>query len=111
MVMVKISTRQELQTELAKTKSVTTLFYATWCGFCSRFLPVFEQWAAKQKPESVLYVLLDDYDSPLWDDYKIAAAPCVIYFQDGKIQSRLDARLGRGITPDDFQAWIGSLKK
>jgi thioredoxin-like negative regulator of GroEL len=109
--MVEVSTQQELQAELAKTKSATVLFYATWCGFCSRFKPVFEEWVDTQKGEAVIYVLLDDYDSPLWDEFTIPAAPCVIYFQDGKIQSRLDAKLGRGITVDAFQKWIAERKK
>ncbi|MCW3999395.1 MAG: thioredoxin family protein [Candidatus Bathyarchaeota archaeon] len=108
--MVKISTQPELKEELSKTKTAMALFYANWCGYCMRFLPSFQQWVDGQKFEAVIYVVLDDYDSPLWDDFQISAAPSVIYFVDGKVSRRLDAKLGRGITQADFEAWIKDFK-
>jgi thiol-disulfide isomerase/thioredoxin len=109
--MIKISSKQELDSELNKSKQVLVLFYATWCGYCMRFVPTFEDAIYSCKFEKVISVIMDDYDNPLWDDYEIAAVPTVILFQDGKVSKRLDARLGAGLKEERFLTWLNELKQ
>ena len=59
---------------------------------------------------SVVHVLLDDYDNPLWDDYSIGAVPTIILFEDGEVCSRLDGRLGFGLSGTQFQSWLEEVK-
>ena len=59
--------------------------------------------------DRILHVLLDDYDNPLWDDYDVAAVPTVIVFEEGKVSSRLDGRLGRGLPVAQFLGWLKEL--
>jgi thiol-disulfide isomerase/thioredoxin len=109
--MIKVSSRQELDAELKGSKQVLVLFYANWCGYCMRFVPAFEDAIYGLKFEKVISVIMDDYDSPLWDDYDIAAVPTVILFENGKVSKRLDARLGSGLTEERFKAWLDGLKQ
>ncbi len=109
--MNKISTKEELDAELKNSKQVLALFYANWCGYCMRFVPVFEDAVQGIRFEKVVAVIMDDYDSPLWDDYDIPAVPTVILFENGKVSKRLDARLGAGLREERFTAWLNELKK
>ena len=101
--MNKIYTKQDLDLELKKNKKVLALFYASWCPFCVGFVPTFDKKVAKMGFENVIHVLLDDYDNQLWDDYDVPAVPTIIYFEEGKVCKRLDAKLGRGLSESGFQ--------
>ena len=109
--MIKVSNKQELDAELKSNKQVLALFYANWCGYCMRFVPAFEDAVYGCRFEKVVAVIMDDYDSPLWDDYNIAAVPTVILFEDGKVSKRLDARLGAGLNEERFMKWLNELKQ
>jgi thioredoxin 1 len=109
--MIKISSKQELDAELKSSKQVLALFYANWCGYCMRFVPVFEDAISRCKFKKVISVILDDYDNALWDDYEVPAVPTVILFEDGKVSKRLDARLGSGLKEERFITWLNELKK
>jgi thiol-disulfide isomerase/thioredoxin len=107
----KIYTKQELDAELAKSKNTIVLFYATWCPYCMRFEPFFNQKVAQHGFENVVHVLLDDYDNPLWDDYDISSVPTVILFEGMQVNRRLDGHLGRGLKEDELVKWLNELKK
>ena len=107
--MIEIDTQQDLDKEVAGREKVIVLFYASWCGFCDRFVPVFENKMSSYKDGSVVYVLLDDYDNPMWDEYKIRAVPTVLFFEKGKVSSRLDAGLGSGLNERQLNVWLQGL--
>ncbi len=108
--MNKIYNKQDLDLELKKNKKVLALFYASWCPFCVGFVPGFDKTVAKMDFESIIHVLLDDYDNELWDEYDIPAVPTIIFFEDGKVCKRLDAQLGRGLSENSFKKWIDEFK-
>ena len=87
------------------------MFYASWCPFCVGFVSTFDKTVAKMGFESVIHVLLDDYDNELWDDYDVPAVPTIIFFEDGKVCKRLDAQLGRGLSENAFKKWIEEFKR
>ena len=95
--MIEVSDKGDLWSHLQKSKRVLALFYASWCPFCVRFLPIFNKNSSKQDVDLVLRVKVDDYDNPLWNDYSIEAVPTVIFFDEGNISRRLDGRLGYGL--------------
>ena len=103
--MIEVSSIRDLESRLKKNKRVLALFYASWCPFCRSFLPVFNH-SLKQCLGLILYVKVDDYDSPLWDEYSVEAVPTVIFFQEGKICRRLDGRLGYGLNENEFRSWL-----
>ena len=104
--MIKVYNQQDLKAELKKNKTVLALFYSSWCSYCVRFVPTFDKKAVSLCFESVIHVLLDDYDNPLWDNYDISAVPTVILFEEGKVSKRLDGRLGLGLSEGKFKVWI-----
>lgn len=108
--MIKVYNQQDLDAELKKHKKVLALFYSSWCPYCVRFVPTFDKKVASMGFESVIHVLLDDYDNELWDDYTIPAVPTIIFFEEGKVGKRLDGRLGSGLSEGQFKTWIAELK-
>jgi len=109
--MIKICTKKDLDVELKKNKKVLALFYAAWCPYCVRFVPTFDKKVSSMGFESIIHVLLDDYDNPLWDEYDIPAVPTIIFFEDGKVSKRLDGKLGSGLSEGQFKTWIAKFKK
>jgi thiol-disulfide isomerase/thioredoxin len=72
------------------------LFYASWCPFSQRFLPIFEEYA-KANPRECISVVIDDRPD-LCDKYEIEYYPTVLFLQKGKVSKRLDATPGEGLT-------------
>ncbi len=71
------------------------LFYATWCPFSQRFLPIFEEYS-KNNPMECLSVIVDE-EPEVFEEYEIEYYPTVICFVRGKVNKRLDAVPGVGL--------------
>ena len=108
--MIEVDNKQDLDAELAKSKRVIALFYAQWCPHCVRFVPIFNRKIATLPKVDVVHVLMDDFDSPLWDDFSVDAVPTIILFENGVVCSRLDGRLGLGLSESAFLAWLEKIK-
>lgn len=72
------------------------LFYASWCPFSQRFLPVFEEYEKSNLGEC-MSVVIDDRPE-LCEEYAIEYYPTVLLFKKGKVHKRLDAEPGIGLT-------------
>jgi len=77
-----------LRDEIREKENVYVLFYATWCPFSQRFLPVFEEFS-KTNPTECISVIVDE-EPELCDECAIEYYPTVILFKKGKIHKRLD---------------------
>jgi thiol-disulfide isomerase/thioredoxin len=77
------------------------LFYATWCPFSQRFLPIFEEYT-KSNPKECMSVLVDDQPD-VCEEYSIEYYPTVILFRKGKVHKRLDAEPGIGLNKKQLQ--------
>ena len=107
--MIEVDNKEDLYRILAETENVLVLFYASWCPFCARFVPAFDAKIKGLKQFSkVIHVLLNDYDSPLWDDYDIEAVPTIIFFKSRKVSRRLDGRSGIGLNEKQLNFWLES---
>jgi thiol-disulfide isomerase/thioredoxin len=82
--------------ELKSKEKAFVLFYASWCPYSQRFLPIFEEYA-KANPKECMSVLIDDKPD-LCDKYKIDYYPTVLLFKKGEVEKRLDATPGVGLT-------------
>jgi thiol-disulfide isomerase/thioredoxin len=101
-----VSTEQELDAALAGRKTVA-LFHATWCPFCRAFVPVFRRAAPDARGYEPLEVVVDEDDNSLWDRYRIAIVPTVIFFEDGKVVRRLDGKPGVGLDEAGLRQALG----
>lgn len=57
----------------------------------------------------VLYVQIDDYNNPLWEEFSIDYVPTVVLFERGTVSSRLDGKSGRGLGEKEFSEWLARL--
>ena len=104
--MIEVDEKEALKEELKKQEKVLALFYASWCPYCTAFVPSFNRKVADFKSGTVIHVLLDDFDNPLWDEFDIEAVPTIIYFERGDIAKRLDGRFGVGLNMAQFEKWL-----
>ena len=99
-----INTEQELESILKKTKSMFILFYAPWCGFSQRFLPIFEKCSLDTSRQC--YRMMIDEFQQLCERYQIEVYPTVIFFENGKPVYRLDGVHGIGLSEQQFRELI-----
>jgi|SRR5271157_18408 len=81
--------------ELKQMDKAFVLFYATWCPFSQRFLPIFEEYA-RSNPQECKSVIVDEIPD-LCEEYSIEYYPTVLLFKKGKVHKRLDAEPGVGL--------------
>jgi thioredoxin len=108
-LMIEVSSKKDFDDQISKEKNVVALFYASWCPFCSRFLAVYDKVAPESKFAVFLHVRIDDYSNPLWEDYSVEAVPTAIFLVGGKVQRRLDGKLGEGLSLGEFNQWLKNI--
>lgn len=104
--MIEVDNEEELNNQLKANENVLALFYASWCPHCRSFVPKFDKKVLNCPVGVVIHVLLDDYDSSLWDEYSVEAVPTIIYFSKGKVSRRLDGKLGSGLNEKQLDEWL-----
>ncbi len=87
---------ENLEKEIKERDKVFVLFYASWCHYCQRFKPVFEEYA-KKNPQQCMSVEIDEKPE-LLEEYEIEYYPAVLCFKKGKLHSRIDAEPGVGLS-------------
>jgi len=88
-------------------ESVVALFYASWCPFCVRFLPVFQKLAQGRK-ESFL-VVQDDREE-MAGTYGVEVYPTVLLIRKGIVAKRLDGIAGIGLDELMLSGFLASLQ-
>ena len=83
---------------------VLTLFYAKWCSFSQRFLPIFNAYK-QSNPTKCLSFTLDD-NSEICKEFSIKYYPTVIMFKNGKVEKRLDSKPGIGLDKEQLENFI-----
>ena len=77
-------------------KEAVVDFYATWCGPCKMFGPIFEE---VSNEKNINFVKLDvDKHSNIAREYGVMSIPTIILFKDGKEIKRFTGFMSK----DDF---------
>jgi len=92
-----------------KEKIVIVMFYATYCGFCKAFAPIFEEYSLDYDFIFAKSDLTDD-DNSLWNIYNIESVPTIIAFKQGKAVARRDAVRSIGLNEDDIKTFIQEIQ-
>jgi len=101
-----IESESQLDEVLEKHSRIFIIFYASWCTFCQRFLPIFEKYSRNK--DDKFYRIMTDLVPACEDEYSIEVVPTVIYFEDGRTAKRLDGIHGVGLTENRLSAMISS---
>jgi thiol-disulfide isomerase/thioredoxin len=89
-----IKDEQELEKLMKSPSGVFVLFYASWCPFSQRFLPVYEKHAQGKDRDFVRFCVDDNED--ICDRHQIEVYPTVL--KDGKVSKRLDGGFQVGLS-------------
>lgn len=92
----KSNVQTNIDDELKSKEKAFVLFYATWCPYSQRFLPVFQEYA-KSNPQECVSIIIDDKPD-LCEKYEIEYYPTVLMFKKGAVEKRLDATPGLGLS-------------
>ena len=92
----KPTTESSIDNVLKSKEKAFVLFYATWCPYSQRFLPIFQEYA-KDNPQQCISVIIDDKPD-VCEKYAIEYYPTVLLFRKGEVEKRLDAIPGVGLT-------------
>jgi thiol-disulfide isomerase/thioredoxin len=107
--MSKKDVEQDLDEILKAKRSVFVLFYASWCPFSRKFLPVYEK-CTLNSPTPCLRVMVDNKEE-LCDKYSIDYYPTVLLFENGKVAKRLDAEPGAGLNEKQLKNMLSSTNR
>ena len=91
---VLIDNEHDLDKILKTNDRVIALVYASWCPFCRKFLPVFQQYA--QEEQHYFLCVQDDQES-IGDKYSIDIFPTVLFFEKGSLFQTPGRKTGCGI--------------
>jgi thiol-disulfide isomerase/thioredoxin len=97
---------EDLEKACESPKGVFILFYATWCPFSQRFLPVYEKLARGQGEAFVRFAVDDNED--ICDRHEIEVYPTVLYFKNGKVSKRLDGGYHVGLSERELAGLMES---
>ncbi len=93
--------------EVLKTKQkFFALFYASWCPFSRRFLPIYEK-CTLNSSVPCLRVMVDDRED-LCEKFAIAVFPTVLLFENSEVAKRLDGEPGEGLSEKQLKKLLGS---
>ena len=84
-----------VQHEIKRREKAYVLFYATWCPYSQKFLPVFEKYSRSNQKDCISVIVDDNPD--VCEEFGIEYYPTVILFKNGKVYKRLDAEPGVGL--------------
>lgn len=102
--MSKIDVGPDLDVMLSGKRRFFVLFYASWCPFSQRFLPVFDK-LVQSRPQSCLRVKTDD-NARLCQKYSVDVVPTVLFFENGKATGRLDGSAGVGLSEKQLTDFV-----
>ena len=107
----------QIDSRLSKDKKVLVMFYADWCPFCQKFKPIFESLSSiisKESNSKTKYrtygAKVNDDDNPLWERFSISSIPTLIAFDETRILTRREARMGVGLAKSDLDSILRELK-
>lgn len=77
------------QSVLQSSKPVYVDFFATWCGPCRAFAPIFEEFSREMGDQAECYKVDIDQAQELAARYDVQTIPTIVLFQKGQETERI----------------------
>lgn len=103
-----VRTAREAEEILKAQDRVLALFFASWCPFCVKFLPIF---SGCVQENGLFFLRVQDDEESIADRYAVKIYPTVLFFKGGEIAGRLDGRPGVGLTDKQLEEFIRSCQR
>ncbi len=100
-----VDNENDLMEILRAEESVIALFYASWCPFCRRFLPIFIRNAEGERRH---FLSVQDDQEAMADKYSVTIYPTVLFFEKGVVSKRLDGMPGVGLQEKQLTEFVRS---
>jgi thioredoxin-like negative regulator of GroEL len=100
-----VNNDRDLTETLRVKERVIAIFYASWCPFCAKFLPIFMKHASR---EGRGFILVQDDQEAMADRYAVKIYPTVLFFERGVVLKRLDGVAGVGLDEKQLTGFIDS---
>ena len=84
---------------------IIAFVYASWCPFCRKILPVFQQLAQDGRRN---FLLVEDDNESIAEKYVIDVFPTLLFFNKEKVALRLDGKPGVGLNEKQIKDFIKS---
>ena len=98
-----VNNNNDLIEILKAANPVLVLFYASWCPFCIRFLPIFKKYAEEK---GRYFVMVQDDQETIAHQYSVTVYPTVLLFEKGVVSKRLDGVLGAGLDETQLAEFV-----
>lgn len=99
-----IKLREEFDQELRGNGNKFLLFYSPWDSFSIEFAPAFEKLAVSN-PGCFCKVSTDILPE-VAEEFSVEAVPAVLFFRNGRLDNRLDARPDKGLTAESLAEFV-----
>lgn len=106
---VSVLAESALADRIERPAPVLVLFYADWCPFCKRFLPIFRE-RMEDRPVDAVAANLSHPEDPRWETYDVEAIPTLIAYTDGSAFDRLDGVPGEGLNAERLDAFLDAIE-
>ncbi len=100
---LRVDNEQDLNAILKTEERLVGLFFASWCPYCAKFLPVFERNAGGA---GLHFLAVKDDQERMMDRFGIAVVPTVLFFEKGTVSKRLDGSPGVGLNESQLADFI-----
>jgi len=98
-----VNNENDLMEILRAEERVIALFYASWCPFCKKFLPIFIRNAEGERRQ---FLSVQDDQESMADTYSVNIYPTVLFFEKGVVSRRLDGIPGIGLQERDLIEFV-----
>ncbi|MCK7489750.1 MAG: protein disulfide isomerase family protein [Anaerotruncus sp.] len=104
---VLIDNEHDLDKILKTNDRVIALVYASWCPFCRKFLPIFQQYAQK---EQQYFLCVQDDEERIGDKYSIDIFPTVLFLRKVPSPNVWTERPGVGLSEKQLVEFVNETR-